>query len=305
MSKKKKISRREFIGRTTVVAGGVAGLYGVAGLPALGRKTGEPLDDLFHKHYKKLTSGEIDKILRKIEEGTKAKYGREVKVADDKPIDNVIYGYGLNLTICIGCRKCVEACVKENNQSRDPRIEYIRVLEMKKGQGIDVEKSEHKYEHEVPAKGKFYMPVQCQHCDNPPCVKVCPVQATWKEKDGIVVIDYNWCIGCRYCSAACPYFARKFNFHTPEIPSDEINPEQGYLGNRIRGVGVMEKCTFCIQRVRRGLFPACHEACPTGARKFGDLNDEKSEIRQVLATKDTYVFKSDLGTIPKFYYYFD
>jgi Fe-S-cluster-containing dehydrogenase component len=106
------------------------------------------------------------------------------------------------------------------------------------------------------------MPVQCQQCDKPPCVSVCPVEATWKESDGIVVVDYNWCIGCRYCEAACPYHARRFNWTKPEVPAAEINPDQGYLSNRLRPQGVMEKCTFCLHRSRQGKLPACLEACP-------------------------------------------
>ena len=150
----------------------------------------------------------------------------------------------------------------------------------------------------VPAPGKYYMPVQCQQCDNAPCVKVCPVEATWKETDGIVVVDYNWCIGCRYCEAACPYHARRFNWTKPEVPAEEINPDQGYLSNRIRPQGVVEKCTFCLHRTREGRLPACLEACPTGARVFGNLLDPDSEIRWVLENKRVFVLKEELGTQP-------
>jgi molybdopterin-containing oxidoreductase family iron-sulfur binding subunit len=161
------------------------------------------------------------------------------------------------------------------------------------------------YDHPVPAPGKFYMPVQCQQCDNPPCVAVCPVEATWKESDGIVVVDYDWCIGCRYCQAACPYHARRFNWRKPQIPADEINPRQSYLSNRIRPQGVMEKCTFCLHRTREGRLPACLEACPTGARVFGNLLDPSSEIRWVLRNKRVFVLKEELGTRPSFFYFFD
>ena len=142
-------------------------------------------------------------------------------IRDLKPLDGVEFGYALNLTRCIGCRKCAHACLKENNQSRDDagdlEMSYIRVLEMNKG-AINLETSNLYYDPEtVPQKDKYYMPVQCHQCRESPCTKVCPVQATWQEPDGLVVVDYNWCIGCRYCMAACPYDARRFNYQKPVI----------------------------------------------------------------------------------------
>jgi molybdopterin-containing oxidoreductase family iron-sulfur binding subunit len=175
---------------------------------------------------------------------------------------------------------------------------------MDKG-GIDFSKGNCHYDHPVPAPDKYYMPVQCQQCENAPCVAACPVEATWAEPDGIVVVDYNWCIGCRYCEAACPYHARRFNWQKPEIPADEINSNQGYLSNRIRPQGVVEKCTFCLHRVREGRLPACLEACPTGARVFGNVLDPKSEIRWILDHKRVFVLKEELGTKPRFFYFFD
>jgi molybdopterin-containing oxidoreductase family iron-sulfur binding subunit len=221
-------------------------------------------------------------------------------------MERVDFGYGLDLSRCIGCRRCVYACVKENNQSRqNPQIHWIKVLEMDKSRGVDLAHADAYYQSElVPRPGHFYMPVQCQQCRHPPCTKVCPVKATWKEPDGIVVIDYDWCIGCRCCTAACPYGARKFNWAEPELPKEEMNPDTHYLGNRPRMKGVVEKCTFCIQRVRNGRYPACVEICPVGARKFGNLLDEQSEIRRVMETKRVFVFKEELATEPQFYYFY-
>jgi molybdopterin-containing oxidoreductase family iron-sulfur binding subunit len=170
---------------------------------------------------------------------------------------------------------------------------------------MDMEQGNTTYTHPVPAEGKFYLPVQCQQCDNPPCVHACPVEATWKEDDGIVVVDYNWCIGCRYCEAACPYHARRFNWKKPEIPAEEVNPDQSYLSNRIRPPGVVEKCTYCLHRTRRGRLPACLEACPTGARVFGNILDPESEIRWLLENKRVFILKEQLGTKPAFFYFFD
>ena len=119
------------------------------------------------------------------------------------------------------------------------------------------------------------------------------------------MIDYDWCIGCRYCEAACPYWARRFNFTKPSIPKDKINPNMSYLGNRPRQKGVMEKCHFCIQRTRAGKYPACLEVCPTGARKFGNILDPNSEVSYILKNKRVFVLKEEVGTLPRFFYYFD
>lgn len=263
------------------------------------------LPDFFRQHYMELSYEDKTRIFKKLEEETKNKYGKEVTIKDYPAEEGVEFAYALNLKKCIGCRKCVYACVKENNQSRDPQITYIQVLEMDNG-SFDMEKGNLHYDPEqVPRPGKFYMPVQCNQCDNPPCTKVCPVEATWKEKDGIVAIDYEWCIGCRYCESACPYGARHFNFADPKISTDEINPDQGYLSNRIRPRGVVEKCTFCMHRTRQGLLPACLEVCPTGSRKFGNLLDPNSDVSIILKTKRVFVLKQDLNTMPRFYYFFD
>ena len=133
---------------------------------------------------------------------------------------------------------------------------------------------------------------------------MCPTAATWTDPDGIVVIDYDWCIGCRYCMAACPYGARHFNWGEPSIPAGQLNPKTHVLGNRPRPTGVVEKCTFCIQRTRNGRYPACVEVCPVGARKFGNLLDPESEIRYIIEHKRVLVLKEDLNTVPKFFYFY-
>ncbi|NLE85513.1 MAG: 4Fe-4S dicluster domain-containing protein [Myxococcales bacterium] len=262
------------------------------------------LDEFLQRHYRELDKEEMERVLRRLEEETAAEYGRDVHIRDVRPMEDVQFGYALNLSVCIGCRRCAEACHEENNHDRATNNSYIRVLEMDQG-SFDLEQGNATYDHEVPAPGKYYLPVQCQQCDNPPCVDVCPVQATWKESDGIVVVDYNWCIGCRYCEAACPYHARRFNWHKPELAPEDINPDQAYLSNRIRPAGVVEKCTFCLHRTREGRLPACLEACPTGARVFGNLLDPDSEIRWVLENKRVFVLKEELGTRPRFFYFFD
>jgi molybdopterin-containing oxidoreductase family iron-sulfur binding subunit len=259
----------------------------------------------FQQHYQQLSDEDKKQVFARLEEEVRRTTGVDVQINDPAPLDGVEFAFAISLSKCNGNRRCVYACMKENNQSQDPQLQYIRVLEIEMG-SLEVEHSDMYYDHdEVPAKGKFYLPVQCNQCANPPCVKACPVQATWKEKDGIVVIDSDWCIGCRFCQAACPYDARRFNWTDPSIPPDDINPDQGYLSNRIRPKGVVEKCHFCLHRTRVGRYPACLEACPTGARKFGNLLDPDSEVRRVIETKRTYVLKEHLGTQPRIFYYFD
>jgi len=261
-------------------------------------------EELMQKHYKELDEDEKRAVLNRLEEEVKEQYGAEVEIRDHAPIPGTKFAYAINLSLCNGNGKCVEACHKENNHDRATNQSYIRVLEMPAGT-MDMGKGNTTYDHSVPAKDKYYMPVQCQQCDEPPCTDVCPVQATWKDDDGIVVVDYNWCIGCRYCEAACPYHARRFNWKEPEIPAEEINPVQGYLSNRVRPQGVVEKCHFCLHKTREGKLPACLEACSTGARVFGNILDPDSEIRWVLENKRVFVLKEELGTKPSFFYFFD
>ena len=288
-------SRRRFLG---VAAGAAAGI-------ALEGCRGITWKDFAQRHLHELSEAERKALVARLEERYATQFGKKVTVAMDPPIAGVLFGYALDLSRCIGCRRCVYACVAENNQSRNPQIHWIRVLQMEKEKGVDVLNADPYYDPaQVPEPGHFYMPVQCHQCEDPPCVKVCPVGATWREPDGITVVDYDWCIGCRYCMAACPYGARHFNWGEPHVPPQELNPDTHYLGNRPRPEGVVEKCTFCIQRTRRGRYPACVEACPTGSRKFGNLLDPSSEVRYVLENKRIFIFKEELNTVPRFYYFY-
>jgi Fe-S-cluster-containing dehydrogenase component len=299
-------SRRKFLRQgLTVLAGASAVAAALSPLRNLDPDDIPTLEEFLQAHYKEMTPEDKERVFSRIRDEVAQRYHTTADLSDPPPMDGVEFVYGLNLSRCIGCRKCVHACVEENNQSRSPEIQYIRVLEMEKG-SIDVETSDHHYDPKlVPNPDKYYMPVQCHQCAKPPCVKVCPVEATWQEADGIIVIDYDWCIGCRYCEAACPYWARRFNFTEPEIPADQLNPEMAYLSNRPRQKGVMEKCTFCLQRTRVGRLPACVEVCPTGSRKFGNVLDPNSDVAYILRNKRVYVLKEDVGTIPRFFYFFD
>jgi molybdopterin-containing oxidoreductase family iron-sulfur binding subunit len=285
--------RRSFL-RAAAVGAAAAGLSGC------------DFDPQLRRHFKELSKEDVARLIERVKERNRSRFGRETSVDATPAIPGVEFGYGLDLSRCVGCRRCVYACARENNNSRaKPQIHWIRVLEMEKERGVDLTHAEVYYETPtVPRPGKFYMPVQCQQCRKPPCVKACPTQATWKEPDGIVVVDYGWCIGCRACMAACPYGARHFNWSAGTLPPAELNPDQHYLGNRPRPRGVVDKCTFCIQRSRKGRYTACVEACPVGARKFGNLLDPEDEIRKVIETKRVLVLKEDVGTEPTFFYFY-
>jgi len=140
-------------------------------------------------------------------------------------------------------------------------------------------------------------PVLCNHCDNPPCVRVCPTKATWQREDGIVMMDYHRCIGCRFCMAGCPYGSRSLNWRDPRPFLKEINKE---FPTRMRGV--VEKCNFCAERLAKALIPACVEACKEKALVFGDLEDANSEVRELLRSQHSIRRKPQLGTNPQVFY---
>jgi Fe-S-cluster-containing dehydrogenase component len=165
---------------------------------------------------------------------------------------------------------------------------------------------EEPYERAFPGQDNKYMSehikdtpfvVACNHCDNPPCVRVCPTQATFKLPDGITMQDMHRCIGCRFCMAACPYGSRSFNWRDPRPAIKKENMEYP-----TRTKGVVEKCTFCTERLAVGKLPACVEAAPKGGLLFGDLEDPNSEIRKIVTNQYTIRRKSDLGTGPAIYY---
>ena len=198
-----------------------------------------------------------------------------------------------------GCRDCIDACHTVHNvpdfsaEGGDPK----HVIKW-----IWKETYEHAFpeqHHEFLAKTlhEHPLPVLCNHCDNPPCVRVCPTQATWKREDGIVMMDWHRCIGCRYCVAACPYGSRSFNWRDPRPHIDEIDS-----GFATRTRGVVEKCTFCDERLDKGQLRACVEACQHGCLIFGDLADDASEVREVLRSRHAIRRKPALGNEPEVYY---
>ncbi len=175
------------------------------------------------------------------------------------------YGMVIDIRKCIGCHSCTVACKSENRVPLGVNRSWVEYVE--KGA--------------YPTVGRSFLPRLCNHCSQPPCVQVCPTNATYKrEEDGIVVVDAGLCIGCKYCVQACPYDARF------------LNPE----------TTVADKCNFCIHRVKQGLVPSCVNTCVGGARLFGDLSDPHSEISKVLANNRVTVLRRAMGTMPNVYY---
>lgn len=177
---------------------------------------------------------------------------------------DVRYGMVVDLRKCLGCHTCSVACKMENAVPLGVWRSWVKQVE--KGR--------------FPYVRKTYLPMLCNNCENPICVTVCPVKASYRRKDGIVLVDPHRCIGCRYCMAVCPYDARY------------VNPR----------VNIVEKCYWCEHLVDRGMKPACVDACPTQARIFGDINDHNNEIGKVLVTNPVQVIKPEMGTYPKVFY---
>lgn len=165
---------------------------------------------------------------------------------------------------CIGCQACTVSCTMENAVPENSFRTIVSTYEV----------------HEGKHTGTYMLPRLCNHCENPPCIPVCPVGATFQRKDGVVVVDGDRCVGCAYCVQACPYDARFINHET----------------------GKADKCTFCAHRVDAGLLPACVETCVGGARIFGDLNDPNSKVRHLVDQNKIKVLKPEMGTQPHVFY---
>lgn len=202
------------------------------------------------------------------------------------------YGIAINLKKCIGCHTCSVACKSANNIPEG--IWWNRVL-TDGGGSLDTARGEY------PNFKMDYYPVACQHCENPACVKVCPVGATYQDPEtGVVRQDYDKCIGCRMCMSACPYTGvRSFNWEEPKYATDFATGDEDAPQHQRH---VVEKCTMCYQRTSKGETPACVELCPAKARNWGDLNDPNSEVSQLLKSRSYKQLLEDYGTNPSVYY---
>jgi molybdopterin-containing oxidoreductase family iron-sulfur binding subunit len=215
------------------------------------------------------------------------------------------YAMIIDLDRCIGCHTCAVACKVENDTPMG--IWWNRVLTVG-GPSMDSPDGEY------PNLTMHFLPFACQHCDNPPCVKVCPTGATYKRADdGAVVVDYERCIGCRYCMAACPYGVRTFNWGTPEhipdfpvgfqeVHTDKYSSNPRYVYEPIRPVGVVEKCSFFVQRIDNNQVPFCINVCPARARLFGSQKDPNSEVSKLIKGGGLVRLMPELGTGPEVFF---
>lgn len=198
------------------------------------------------------------------------------------------YGFGIDIKKCIGCGRCAFACKEENDVPKEPFFfrTWVEQYTIKKNGEIVVESPNggiDGFEQNVPEEEifkSFFVPKMCNQCYKSPCVQVCPVGATFESPDGVVLVDSDRCIGCRYCVQACPYGCRY------------LHPEKK----------VVDKCTLCYHRIKKGKLPACVEVCPTGARIFGDLHDPGGELVAFLKEHTTQVLKPHLNTGAKLFY---
>lgn len=222
------------------------------------------------------------------------------------------WGMVIDLDKCTACQACTVACQAENN------VPFAGPEQTAMGRSIhwqDVMAEVH--EGEYPDVHVRFIPRPCMHCENPSCVVVCPVSATYIDDEGIVQMDYQRCIGCRYCTTACPYAIRYFNWYAPRFPDGY----EAYLNPSVpvRPVGVVEKCSFCSHRLREArreaaaqgreltdaelvLLPACNQACPASARYFGDLDDPESTVSRLARSPRAFKLLEDIGTEPKVIY---
>jgi Fe-S-cluster-containing dehydrogenase component len=198
----------------------------------------------------------------------------------------------IDLGKCDGCRDCTKACTKMHFVP--PQQEWIKVYEVT----------------DNPAAGSYFLPRTCMHCDNPPCVRACPVGATYKRTDGIVLMDQDRCIGCRNCIAQCPYSARSFNWGEPPHTAQELQAKYSVETNYPHRKGVVEKCIFCAHMLRAGVLPACAQTCTMGAIYFGDeledaVTNSKGETLQLSKINEKgagFRLMEELGTEPRVYY---
>lgn len=287
--------RRDFLTRALAAAGGTAAFVGA--FP--GRAVALPREEVSHV---------LDQPDSYVEGNALERMLDDLKRALQKPVGEREWVMVIDLQKCVGCKACTVSCVAENNLP--PGVVYRPVVEEEIG--------------EFPNVRKRFTPRPCMHCDNPPCTPVCPVSATYKRPDGIVVVDYDVCIGCRYCLTACPYNARTSDFGGfygdeqadesaamagPAAMDYETRPNFEYgsewkrePGKHASPMGNARKCHFCVHRIENGLLPACVTTCLGGATYFGDYGDDASLVHELIGSSRMMRLKEEFGTEPKVFY---
>lgn len=249
----------------------------------------------------------LDRVKPEPGEDVLLRMQRDLVKAMNKPAEKRRWGMVIDTRKCVGCNACTVGCVMENKLP--PGVVYRPVVDIEGGT--------------YPNVSRRFLARPCMQCDNPPCVPVCPVGATFKRPDGVVEIDYSACIGCRYCLTACPYQARTFDFgrdwtdNAASGKDDALSLETGrkyqhepayeYGTARVRAEGVIpespvgnaRKCTFCVHRLEHGQLPMCTTTCIGRATFFGDLNDPGSLVSEQARRNNAVVLKQELGTAPK------
>jgi Fe-S-cluster-containing dehydrogenase component len=279
-----KTDRRSFLLLGLAAAAGIVGSRNASG--------GEDMDGMDMGGGKKLIKPDGKPV--QADTGGISRYGGAP--VPDKEVRRGMEGRKfvmvIDLAACDGCAKCTTACQAMHHIPSER--EWIKVFRMKDGGNC----------------APYWLPRPCFHCDNPPCTKVCPVNATFKREDGIVLVDNNRCIGCRFCMAACPYSARFFNWDRPEPPAAKeavfYSPERGFP----RRIGTVEKCDFCPDMARMGKLPDCAAHCPMGTIYFGDQNEdavtnskgETVRFSEFVLARAAYRYMEELGTEPRVYY---
>lgn len=283
-------SRREFLVKfaSGVFAGLVAPAVFGGVTPTQAAPPGQSTDLAALPDLPPSAAGE-DEILRMMQ---------DLRRALLKPVAQRRWSMVIDVRKCVGCQACTIACITENKLP--PGIAYRPVITETRGT--------------YPNVSRRFIPRPCMQCEQPPCVPVCPVNATYKRPDGIVTIDYDICIGCRYCITACPYNARSFDagYQYHDLEGGEVQPyervaSQEYRGLRVRSrdaspVGNVRKCHFCIHRIERGELPACVLSCMGRATYFGDANDPEGLVSTLIRQPNVMRLKEEMGTEPKVYY---
>ncbi len=291
------MDRRSFL----KVSGLIGGTLGAADLLTIGDALANPNAD------RTASLPVLDRVKAEPGEDVLIRMQRELVRAMNKPLEKRRWGMIIDTRKCVACHSCTVGCIMENKLP--PGVVYRPVIDQEIGS--------------YPNVSRRFLPRPCMQCDNPPCVPVCPVKATWKRPDGVVVIDYNVCIGCRYCITACPYQARTFDFgqnwdHNAAHGNDgglaletcrkyaqEPSFEYGTTWSRSEGVipkspvGNARKCTFCVHRLEHRQLPMCVTTCLGRATLFGDLNDPATLVSQQAVRNNAVSLKPELGTEPK------